>query len=62
MVSSQTDGLPVLSYTEAGGAGAFSIETVGVVRDASVPAVTAPAVTGLVGTATSGHHSPAGSE
>jgi flagellar biosynthesis protein FlhA len=62
MVSSQTDGLPVLSYTEAGGAGAFSIETVGVVRDATAPSVTMPAVTGLVGTATSGHHSPAGSE
>src|SRR5690606_29058608 len=39
MVSAQTDGLPVLSYTEAG-AGAFSIETVGVVRDAFQPAVT----------------------
>ena len=33
MVSAQTDGLPVLSYTEASG-GAFAIETVGVVRDA----------------------------
>ena len=39
MVSAQTDGLPVLSYTEAGGAGAFAIETVGVVRDAAQPAV-----------------------
>ncbi|MDT0156354.1 flagellar biosynthesis protein FlhA [Microbacterium sp. ARD32] len=46
MVSAQTDGLPVLSYTEAGGAGAFAIETVGVVRDAPQSAVT-----GLVGPA-----------
>ncbi|HTN54905.1 MAG TPA: flagellar biosynthesis protein FlhA [Microbacterium sp.] len=39
MVSAQTDGLPVLSYTEAGGAGAFRIETVGVVRDGAPSAV-----------------------
>ena len=32
LVSSQTDGLPVLSYTEASAAG-VNIETVGVVRD-----------------------------
>ncbi|MEV7631630.1 flagellar biosynthesis protein FlhA, partial [Microbacterium sp. NPDC089318] len=37
LVSAQTDGLPVLSYTEAGGA--FTIETVGVVRDAIPAAV-----------------------
>jgi len=40
MVSAQTDGLPVLSYTEA--TGAFGVETVGVVRDAHA------AVTGLI--------------
>lgn len=34
MVSTQVDGLPVLSYNEAAG-GAFTIETVGVVRDAA---------------------------
>jgi flagellar biosynthesis protein FlhA len=33
MISAQTDGLPVLSYNEATG-GTFTIETVGVVRDA----------------------------
>ena len=38
LVSAQTDGLPVLSYTEA--TGAFTIETVGVVRDVAQPAVT----------------------
>ncbi|WP_193598141.1 flagellar biosynthesis protein FlhA [Microbacterium sp. YJN-G] len=37
MVSAQTDGLPVLSYTEA--TGAFGIETVGVVRDGAQQAV-----------------------
>ncbi len=37
LVSAQTDGLPVLSYTEA--SGSFTIETVGVVRDAAQPAV-----------------------
>lgn len=34
MVSAQTDGVPVLSYTEATG-GSLTIETVGVVRDAA---------------------------
>ncbi|MCR2793210.1 flagellar biosynthesis protein FlhA [Microbacterium sp. zg.Y625] len=34
LVSAQTDGLPVLSYTEAT-AGGFTIDTVGVVRDAA---------------------------
>lgn len=38
LVSAQTDGLPVLSYTEATAA-ALTIETVGVVRDIPAPAV-----------------------
>ncbi|MGI0518966.1 FHIPEP family type III secretion protein [Microbacterium maritypicum] len=38
LVSAQTDGLPVLSYTEAT-ASALTIETVGVVRDIPAPAV-----------------------
>ncbi|WP_036271494.1 MULTISPECIES: flagellar biosynthesis protein FlhA [unclassified Microbacterium] len=38
LVSAQTDGLPVLSYTEATAA-ALTIETVGVVRDIPTPSV-----------------------
>jgi flagellar biosynthesis protein FlhA len=38
LVSAQTDGLPVLSYTEATAA-ALTIETVGVVRDIPAPSV-----------------------
>ncbi|WP_347125015.1 flagellar biosynthesis protein FlhA [Microbacterium sp. SY138] len=38
LVSAQTDGLPVLSYTEATAA-ALTIETVGVVRDLPTPSV-----------------------
>ncbi len=45
LVAAQTDGLPVLSYTEAGGA--FTIETVGVVRDA-IPAAVSGTVSGTV--------------
>ena len=45
LVAAQTDGLPVLSYTEAGGA--FTIETVGVVRDA-IPAAVGGTVSGTV--------------
>jgi len=37
LVSAQTDGLPVLSYSEATGA-SFRVETIGVVRDAVPPA------------------------
>ena len=46
LVSAQTDGLPVLSYTEATAA-SLTIETVGVVRDAGSPSVGAvPAALG----------------
>ncbi|MCZ4299781.1 flagellar biosynthesis protein FlhA [Microbacterium oxydans] len=48
LVSAQTDGLPVLSYTEATSA-ALTIETVGVVRDAPAPSPAVGAVSAAVG-------------
>jgi flagellar biosynthesis protein FlhA len=45
LVSAQTDGLPVLSYTEATAA-SLTIETVGVVRDSPPVPVPAPAAVG----------------